>query len=173
MPISPASATASIAAVSVAVGPDDEQFTVHAPRREEVDRAARDPDRHPQGHRAAAHPEPADALDRPLHLPGRPGRARLVTRPVEEEQQRVAAPLDQPGTPLVRLVEQRVEHAVERVAQELGPDLPAAREPLGQCGEPEMSTNARDPSTAGTGSRGESCTHSIRRRGTYGFSTSL
>ena len=112
--------------------PGDEQLAVHAPRREELDRPARDPDRHPQRDGAAGDPQPADPLDRPLHLPARARRTLGLLGAVEEEQQRVAAPLEQPGTPVVRLVEQRREDAVEGVAHQLGADLALAREPLGE-----------------------------------------
>ena len=63
-------------------------------------------------------------------------QARLVVvRAVEQEQERVAAPLEEPGAPVVRVVEQRDEHAVERVAHQLGADLALPRETLRERGE--------------------------------------
>ena len=58
-----------------------------------------------------------------------------MERAVEQEQQRVAAPLEQAGSPVVGLVEERGEHAVERVAHELRADLALPGEPLGESGE--------------------------------------
>ena len=132
MPISPASAIASMDSVSVMAGPGDQQLAVDAAGHEEVERAGADPDRHPQHDRAAAQVQPADAIDGALHLPGRPGRPQRVVGAVEHEEQRVAAPLEQAGAPVVGLVEERREHAVERVAHELGADLALAGEALGQ-----------------------------------------
>ena len=71
-----------------------------------------------------------------LHLPGRPAGALLVAGAVEQQQQRVAAPLEQAGAVVVRLVEQRGEHAVERVAHQLGADLALACETLREGREP-------------------------------------
>ena len=115
--------------------PEDQQLAVHASRCEEVDRPGRDADRHAQGHGAAAHADPADAFDRPLHLPGRAGGPCLVTGTLEEEEKRVAPPLQQSRAPVVRLVEQRPEDPVERVAQQLRADLAASRQTLGERGE--------------------------------------
>ena len=55
---------------------------------------------------------------------------------VEEEQERVAAPLEQPRSPVVRLVEQRPEDAVECVPHQLRADLPLTREQLRERCEP-------------------------------------
>ena len=71
----------------------------------------------------------------PLHLPGRAAGAQLVVRAVEQQEQGVAAPLEEAGAPVVGLVEERAEHAVERVAHQLGADLALPGEPLGQRGE--------------------------------------
>ena len=55
--------------------PGDEQLAMDAAGHEEVERPGPDPDRHPQDDRAAAQVEPADPVDRALHLPGGPARA--------------------------------------------------------------------------------------------------
>ena len=115
--------------------PCHEQLAVDAAREEEVDRPGRDPDRHPQRRPRATHAHPPDGRDRSLHLPRRTRGAALVAVALEEEQHRVASPLEQAGAPAVRLVEQRAEDRVERVAQQLRADLPAPVEALGQRGE--------------------------------------
>ena len=108
---------------------------MQAPDGEEIDRPCCDSHRHPQRDDRPADPQPTDTLDRPLHLPGGSSRTQLVAGIVEQEQESVTAPLQQPRAPLVRLVEQCAEHAVHGVAQQLGADLAAAREPLGELGE--------------------------------------
>ena len=111
-------------------GPGDEQLAMHAAGREELDRARGDPDRHPQRHGPAGNAQPAHAFDRPLHLPGSPSRALWMARPVEEKQERVAAPLEQPGSPVVGLVQKCSEDAVECVPHQLRADLPPSGQVL-------------------------------------------
>ena len=113
----------------------DQQLAMDAPGHEEVERAGRDPDRHPQDDRAAAHVEATDPGDLALHLPGGAARSAFVVGAVEQEEERVAAPLEEAGPPVVRLVEQRREHAIERVAHQLGADLALPRESLAEGGE--------------------------------------
>src|SRR5947199_58027 len=67
----------------------------------EVERAAVDADRHAQRHSSGARLDPADATHSPLHLERRTAGAPLVLEPLEEEQHRVAAPLDHPCTEAV------------------------------------------------------------------------
>ena len=135
MPISPASAIASISTVSVAVGPTTSSSRCTLPAVKKSIAPLVIPIDIRSVTVAPPTSKPADPLDRPLQLPRRPGRARLVTRAVEEEQQRVAAPLEQAGSPVVGLVEQCPEHAVEGVAHQLGADLSAACQTLGERGE--------------------------------------
>ena len=121
-----------------------------------------------------ADPDPADPVDRPLHLPGGSGRPRRMAGPVEQQQQRVASPLQQARSPVVRLVEQRHEDAVERVAQDLGADLPAAGQALGQRREPGDVDEGERAVTREVASSSASVARSTRSgsRGTYGFSSS-
>ena len=88
--------------------------------------------------------------------------------PVEHEQERVAAPLEQPGAPVVGLVEQRGEHAVERVAHQLRADLALARQPLGQRGEAgDVDEHERRLDLA-VARVGRVRSQSMTSRGTYG-----
>ena len=133
--ISPASAIASIVTVSVAAGPAISSSRCTLPTMKNWNVPVVMPDRHAKRDRAAAGPETPDAIERPLHLPRGAACALLVDGPVEEQQQGVAAPLEQAGAVVVGLVEQRHEDAVERVPHQLRADLAAAREALGQRGE--------------------------------------
>ncbi len=132
----------------------DQQLAMDAPGHEEVERAGRDPDRHPQDDGAAAHVEATDPGDLGLHLPGGAARPAFVVGTVEQEEERVAAPLEEAGPPVIGLVEQGREHAIERVAHQLGPDLALARESLAEGGEPrdvDEHHAARDFPMAGRG----------------------
>ena len=134
----------------------DQQLAMHAPGHEEVERPGRDPDRHPQDDRAAAHVEATDPGDLALHLPGGAARPAFVVWAVEQQEERVAAPLEEARPPVIRLVEQRREHAIERVAHQLGPDLALPRESLAEGGEPrdvDEHHGARDFPMAGRGRR--------------------
>ena len=107
-----------------------EQLAVDAAHEEEVDRSGRDSDRHAQRDPGAPHTDSPDPLDRLLHLPCRACGSLLVAGALEEEQHRVAAPLEQAGAPAVRLVEQRGEDRIERIAKELRTDLSSPVEAL-------------------------------------------
>ena len=113
----------------------DQQLAVDAAGQPEVERPGAGADGHPERQRPAREVQPADAVDRSLHLPGGAAGAALVLGSVEQEEQRVAAPLEEARAPVVRLVEQRAEHAVEGVAHQLGADLALAGEPLAERGE--------------------------------------
>ena len=132
MPISPASAIASIVTVSVAPGPaiSSSRWTLPAVKKSSF------PVVIPIDIRSVTVPpatrsRPTRSIVRCISQQAR-RRALRVVGAVEQEQQRVAAPLEQAGTPVVGLVEQRREHAVERVAHELRADLALPREPLGE-----------------------------------------
>ena len=132
MPISPASAMASMDSVSVMAGPAISSSRWTLPVMKKWNGPVPMPTDIRSDDRAAAQVQPADAIDGALHLPGRPGGPQRVVGAVEHEEQRVAAPLEQAGAPVVGLVEERREHAVERVAHELGADLALSREPFGE-----------------------------------------
>ena len=169
MPISPASAMASMDRVSVIAGPGDEQLAMDAAGHEEVEQPGADADRHPQHDRAAAQVQPADAIDGALHLPGGPGRPLRVVGAVEHEEQRIAAPLEEAGAPVVGLVEERREHAIERVAHELRADLALAREALGQRREArDVDEDEGRLDLAMELAAGPARSQSMTRRGTYG-----
>jgi hypothetical protein len=103
---------------------------------EEVERPRPDADGHPQHDRAAAGVDPADRGRSSAASPMRHGRPLGVLRSVELEQQRIAAPFEQAGSPVIGLVEERAEDAIEGVAHDLGADLALPGKTLGQRGEP-------------------------------------
>ncbi len=96
---SPASAIASIATASVATGPatSSSRWTLPAVKNSTV------PDVIPIDIRRVVvppgDPDSSDTVHRPLHLPCCPSSPLGMTRAVEQEQERVAAPLQQPRTP--------------------------------------------------------------------------
>ena len=97
----------------------------------------------------------------------------LVIGAVEEQQQRVAAPLEQPGAPVVGLVEQRREHAIERVPHQLRADLALPRQPFRERGEPrDVDEDAAMPSTSRWSASGVVRSQSMTSRGTYGLRSS-
>ncbi len=90
-----------------------------------------DADRHPQLDVLGDH-----RLDRPLHVRSRPGGALFVTIAAKEEEQRVAAELqDVAAVPLGDL-DQTVEAARDAADELLGAGPAPGREPLGERGEP-------------------------------------
>ena len=147
-PISPASAIASIVTVSVAPGRRSAARGGRS-RPEELERAGRDPDRHAQRDRAATDPEPSDAVERLLHLPAGTRRALRMERAVEQEEQRVAAPLEQARLPSRRLrrgARVNTPSSVSRMSS--APILPCRARRSVSAVKPEMSTNTSEPSTA-------------------------
>ena len=115
-------------------GADHHQLPVHrrVAREDEVDGAAVDAaggaEHHP-AHRGAQVPDPAE---HPVHAPCGTGRSEGVPEPVEQQQHRVTAPLQQVGALDLGDVHQGGEHRVQDVAELLGPGPALLREPLGQ-----------------------------------------
>ena len=99
-PIWPAAAADSISAVMLAAGPliSSSRWIVGVADEEEVEVTAVDADRHPQHDRARTlvGTRPITPQCRP-HPVGRASRALRVVRPLEQQQHRVATPLDQVG----------------------------------------------------------------------------
>ena len=92
---------------------------------------------------------------------GPPGPAGVLG-PVEEEEDCVTAPLQQVGTLVVCLGQQPPEDGVEDVAQLLGTFPAAARQPLGEPGEPgdvEQHQTAVDLPVGRPGRGGGPCWH--------------
>ena len=104
--ISPAEAAASISTVAEAPGPADDQLAVVGAREHEEERAGMDADVHLQRDGACARPRTADRAEGPTHLERGAGGPRLVPVAVEEEEQCVAAELEQPAAVGVRDVEE-------------------------------------------------------------------
>ena len=135
MPISPASAIASIDRVSVIAGPaiSSSRWTLPVMKKWNV------PVPIPTDIRSTIVPplrcsRPTRSIVPCISQAARAGPEGVV-RAVEHQEQRVAAPLEEAGAPVVGLVEQRREDAVERVAHELRADLALPGESLGQCRE--------------------------------------
>ena len=60
------------------------------------------------------------AAQEPVHAQSRPGGAAAMVWAVEEQQQRVTAPLEKIGTLVLGVHQQLAEDIVEKVAQLLG-----------------------------------------------------
>ncbi len=73
-----ASATVSIATVMLAAGPVMTSSRWSAADQEEVEHAAVDPDRHPEGHESGRRAELSGGSHRLLHFECSPARPRLV-----------------------------------------------------------------------------------------------
>jgi hypothetical protein len=116
-------------------GTRDHELAMDVAGEKKVERAAVDADGHPERHRFSARADPPDLRDPPLHLDGGAARPRGMVVAAEEQQDGVAAPLDEPRSLDVGGGEQVGEAAVERVAHLLRADLPAAREALRQLRE--------------------------------------
>ena len=114
----------------------DNELPVPAARQEEHDLAAMYADGHPQPCRARSAGNPAGPPERPSHLPrGGACRSRMPVA-LEEQQHRVATPLDQIRAVFAGDIQQAGEYGVEDLAHLFGPHLARPRESLGQPGEP-------------------------------------
>ena len=92
-------------------------------------------DVHPELHVTGRRLRTRDDRERVAHADSRSGRAQLVTLAVEEDQQRVAAELQQAAAMPVGDVEQRGERRVHHVRHLLGACASERRELLGHRGE--------------------------------------
>ena len=93
---------------------------------EEVERPAVDPDRHAEADLPGRRLDPADLSERATHRDSGAGRLAGMVLTGEEEQQRVAAELDQAAAVPVRDSEEPGEDGAEDVGDLFGPDLPAS-----------------------------------------------
>ena len=114
---------------------DDQVAMVVVPEEEEIADAAVDADRHPQTQRAAARAQAPRRTHDPLHLIRGAASPRRVLGTLEEQQRRVATPLDQPGAVFVGGREQGLERDVDQLGHLLGADLAPRAEHLGHPGE--------------------------------------
>ena len=133
--ISPASAPDSIATVRVTPGPGQQQLPVRLADEEEVVRVGVDADVHLQLDRPDRGLRLSELLERRAHPVGGVAGPGGMVLAREEEQQRVAAELEQPAAEGVGDVEQALEGAVHHLGDLLGAELALLGEPLVQRGE--------------------------------------
>jgi hypothetical protein len=95
-----------------------------------------DADRHAKPHLGAGKVDPADLAEGAAHPHGRPARHLDVVLAPEQQQQRVAAELDQAAAVRVRDRQQVGEARLDRLRDLLRPLLAVLGEALGQLGEP-------------------------------------
>jgi hypothetical protein len=100
--------------------PGEEQLAVHVAREEEVEKTAVHAGVHAQRRRARARLRTRDLPQRDPHPVQRPRRVRLVVLAVEEEQERVAAELEDSATVLVGHLEEARQRGVHDPRQLLG-----------------------------------------------------
>ena len=109
------------------VGAGDDQLAVDAADEEEVERARVHADRHPQPHRTGRGRAPSHARKRLLHADRGCGRALRVILAAEEQQDGVAAELQQVGLLRVGAPDQLAERGVDDACDLLRALAPALR----------------------------------------------
>jgi hypothetical protein len=117
------------------LGPADDQLAVGRAREEEVEVAAVQADVHAQRHLPDGRVRPADRAQHPAHPVRRARAAPLVPRAREEEQEGVAAELQEAAAVRVRDVEQMPEGRVHDLVHLLRASLALSRQTLGHRGE--------------------------------------
>ena len=110
----------------------DDRLAVRAAGEEQVQRAGVDADRHAQRRAGAGRGERAGGAQRAAHADRGAARALGVAVALEEQEQRVAAELQQAAAVRVGDLEQRGERAADRVADLLGALGADAGQPLGE-----------------------------------------
>jgi hypothetical protein len=116
--------------------PGDQQLTVRAPHDEQGVVGAVHPDGHAQLNAAAARVDRSGLAQPPAHVDGAPARPFDVRVTLEQQQERIAAELEQGATVRVGDGEEPLEAGPDRVCEPLGPLSPtAARQLLGELGE--------------------------------------
>ena len=108
----------------------DDQLAMRLADDEEVEGAAVDPNVHLQRHGACARLRAAELAERLTHPEGRRRRPARVLLPVEEEQERVAAELDQSTAEVVGHIEQTGESRVHHLRHLLRSNPAESRQPL-------------------------------------------
>ncbi len=117
------------------VGAGDDQLAVPAADEEEIEVAAVDPDVHPQLDGADRGVERSQRGERVAHPPGRGAGPSGMGLAGEEEEQRVAAELDEPAAELVGDREEAAEGRAHHVGHLFGAEAALRREPLRHRGE--------------------------------------
>ena len=155
--ISPAPASFSIRVTSVAPGPATISSRCDVPTRKRCTSPLCMPCDMRSGDLPGRGLERAERAQPAAQAEGRAGGALHVIVAVEEQQQRVAAELEEAAGVAVRLREQRAERAAEDVDELLRPWRPRRRASRSEsCVKPEMSANSSVPSTTRAGSSGVS-----------------
>ena len=111
--------------------PGDEQLAMRLADEEELEAAGVEAGVHLQLDGAGRRPRPSDRAQRPAHLERRARRARCVVVALVEQQQRVAAELEQAAALRVGDGEQRREGRVHDLGDLLRAGSAEAGEPLG------------------------------------------
>ena len=114
----------------------NDELTVRVTDEKEVEEPAVDPHRHPQGDPLAQDGHAPDLSECAPHLDGGATGTRLMGLAREEEQQRVAAELEQPAPVGDGNVEQGDEAGPDGGRELLGTHLPVPGQSFGQFGEP-------------------------------------
>ena len=149
--------------------PADQQFPMErrVADQEEMEQSAVDADRHSQRDPPRGGAGAPDAAQHRAHPVGGACRVRGMVGPAEEQEDRVAAPLDQVGAVRAGGVEQRGERPAQDVAHLLGADLSLAGEPFGERGESrDVGQGHRRRRVRGAGDSGCWDSHSVTNRGT-------
>ena len=113
----------------------DDELAVRRADEEEVEDPAVDPHRHPQGDPLAQDGQAPDFSECPPHLDGGAAGTCLMGLTGEEEQQGVAAELEQPAPVGDGQVEKGDEAGPDGGGELLGPHLPVPGQTFGQFGE--------------------------------------
>ena len=114
----------------------DEELAMGAADEEEVELAAVQALRHPQRHLPGRRLQPPDVAQHAAHAERRAARAGEVPVALEEQQEGVAAELQEVAAVGVGDAEQRAERRADRLDELLGALAAAAREALGELREP-------------------------------------
>jgi hypothetical protein len=116
-------------------GAGEEQLAVRVADEEARERAGVDPGGHAQHDPPGARLEPTDVGEARLHPERGPRGASRVARAGEEQEECVAAELQEPAAGPVRDLQQRLEAGPDRVGDLLGTDLAVPGEALGHLRE--------------------------------------
>ena len=110
--------------------------SVRSADKEDVEPAAVDADRHPQGHTLAEHGEPAHLDERTSHFEGGATSPLFVLGPGEQQQQSVSTEFHEFDPPLSYAMPRRwTKHSPMVDGELFGADLAVLGESLGQFGE--------------------------------------
>ena len=113
----------------------DDEFAVGGADEEEVERPRVGTDRHAEAHLLSEHAELATLSQGAAHPHCRPRGPGGMVVPVEEQQERIAAELEEATAVVVRHRQQLREGRADRCRQLLGTDVPLPGQTLGEFGE--------------------------------------